>query len=192
MAQRCVPGRCFQVRLPAAARAAYDRGPATAETAMTIRVGDRIPPATLNVLDGGVKPIETATIFDGRKVVLFCVPGAFTPTCSERHLPGYVERHAEFRARGIDVACIAVNDAFVMDAWAKSQGVPEGMRMLADGNGDFTRALGLEMDATKYGMGVRGRRYALYAEDGMVRHLAVEAPGEFKVSSAEAMLAAIG
>jgi peroxiredoxin len=159
---------------------------------MTIQIGDRIPAASLNILDGGVKPIGTDTIFDGRKVVLFCVPGAFTPTCSERHLPGFIERHREFRERGIDVACIAVNDAFVMDAWAKAQGVPEGMLMLADGNGDFTRALGLEMDATKFGMGVRGRRYALYAEDGIVRQLAIEAPGEFKVSSADAMLAAIG
>ena len=131
-------------------------------------------------------------MFGGRKVVLFCVPGAFTPTCSERHLPGFVEHHAQFRQRGIDVACIAVNDAFVMDAWAKVQGVPEGMLMLADGNGDFTRALGLEMDASKYGMGLRGRRYALYAEDGVVKQLAIEAPGEFKVSSADAMLAAIG
>ena len=159
---------------------------------MTIRIGDRIPAATLNILDGGVKPIDTDAIFGGRKVVLFCVPGAFTPTCSERHLPGFVEHHAQFRQRGIDVACIAVNDAFVMDAWAKAQGVPEGMLMLADGNGDFTRTLGLEMDASKYGMGLRGRRYALYAEDGVVKQLAIEAPGEFKVSSADAMLAAIG
>ena len=159
---------------------------------MTIRIGDRIPASTLNILNDGVKPIGTDAIFGGRKVVLFCVPGAFTPTCSERHLPGFVERYAEFRGRGIDVACIAVNDAFVMDAWAKSQGVPEGMLMLADGNGDFTRALGLEMDASKYGMGMRGRRYALYAEDGVVKQLAIEAPGEFKVSSADAVLAAIG
>ncbi|MGN6519300.1 MAG: peroxiredoxin [Dokdonella sp.] len=155
---------------------------------MTIEVGEPIPAATLNILKDGVQTITTAEIFDGRKVVLFCVPGAFTPTCSERHLPGFVEHHGEFRARGIDVACIAVNDAFVMDAWAKAQHVPDGMLMLADGNGDFTRALGLEMDATKYGMGMRGRRYALYAENGVVRHLAVEAPGEFKVSSADAML----
>lgn len=158
---------------------------------MTIRIGERIPASTLNTLNDGVKPIGTDAVFGGRKVVLFCVPGAFTPTCSERHLPGFVERYAAFRERGIDVACIAVNDAFVMDAWAKSQGVPEGMLMLADGNGDFTRALGLEMDASKYGMGMRGRRYALYAEDGIVKQLAIEAPGEFKVSSADAVLAAI-
>jgi peroxiredoxin len=156
---------------------------------MTIRIGERIPDATLQVLDQGVKDRSTREIFDGRRVVLFSVPGAFTPTCSERHLPGYVERFADFRARGIDVACIAVNDAFVMDAWARQQDVPEGLLMLADGNGAFTRALGLEMDATKYGMGLRGKRFALYAEDGIVKRLAVEAPGEFKVSSAEAMLA---
>ncbi len=159
---------------------------------MTIKVGDPIPAATLNILKDGVQPITTADIFGGRKVVLFCVPGAFTPTCSERHLPGFIERYADFHARGIDVACIAVNDAFVMGAWAKAQDVPDGMLMLADGNGDFTRAIGLEMDATKYGMGMRGRRYALYAEDGVVRHIAVEAPGEFKVSSADAVLAALG
>ncbi|MBA8887989.1 peroxiredoxin [Dokdonella fugitiva] len=159
---------------------------------MTIKVGDPIPAATLNILKDGVQPITTAEIFGGRKVVLFCVPGAFTPTCSERHLPGFIERYADFHARGIDVACIAVNDAFVMGAWAKAQDVPDGMLMLADGNGDFTRAIGLEMDATKYGMGMRGRRYALYAEDGVVRHIAVEAPGEFKVSSADAVLAALG
>ena len=159
---------------------------------MTIKVGDSIPAATLNILKDGVQPITTAEIFGGRKVVLFCVPGAFTPTCSERHLPGFIEHYADFRARGVDVACIAVNDAFVMGAWAKAQDVPDGMLMLADGNGDFTRAIGLEMDATKYGMGMRGRRYALYAEDGVVRHIAVEAPGEFKVSSADAVLAALG
>jgi peroxiredoxin len=159
---------------------------------MTIQVGDHIPAANLNILKDGVQAITTEQIFGGRKLVLFSVPGAFTPTCSERHLPGYIEQYDTFRQHGLDVACIAVNDAFVMDAWAKSQDVPEGLMMLADGNGDFTRALGLEMDATKYGMGVRGKRFALYAEDGVVRHLAIEAPGEFKVSSAEAMLAAIG
>jgi peroxiredoxin len=159
---------------------------------MTIQIGEPIPSATLSVLKDGVQAITTAQIFGGRKVLLFSVPGAFTPTCSERHLPGYVEQYDVFTQRGIDVACLAVNDAFVMDAWSKSQGVPDGLMMLADGNGDFTRAIGLEMDATKYGMGMRGRRYALYAEDGVVRHIAVEAPGEFKVSSADAVLAALG
>lgn len=158
---------------------------------MTIQVGDRIPSATLNILGDGVQPITTDEIFGGRRVVLFCVPGAFTPTCSARHLPGYVEHYEDFRERGVDVACIAVNDAFVMDAWGKSQAVPDGLRMLADGNAAFLRMLGLEMDATKYGMGVRGKRFALYAEDGIVKVLNVEAPGEFKASSAEAMLDAI-
>lgn len=158
---------------------------------MTIQVGDRIPTATLNVLRDGVQPITTDEIFGGRRVVLFCVPGAFTPTCSARHLPGYVEHYEEFRKRGVDVACIAVNDAFVMDAWGKAQSVPDGLRMLADGNAAFLRTLGLEMDATKYGMGVRGKRFALYAEDGIVKVLNVEAPGEFNVSGAETMLAAI-
>ena len=159
---------------------------------MTIQVGDHIPAASLNILKDGVQAITTEQIFGGRKLVLFSVPGAFTPTCSERHLPGYTELYDSFRQRGVDVACIAVNDAFVMHAWSKDQNVPEGLMMLADGNGDFTRVLGLEMDATKYGMGVRGKRFALYAEDGVVKQLAIEAPGEFKVSSAEAMLAAIG
>jgi peroxiredoxin len=159
---------------------------------MAIQAGDRIPAADLaEIRDGGVQKVSTDELFGGRKVLLFSVPGAFTPTCSERHLPGYVERFADFRARGIDVACVAVNDAFVMQAWGREQQVPEGLRMLADGNGDFMRALGLDMDATRYGMGVRGKRFALYAEDGVVKHLSVEAAGEFRVSSAEAMLAAI-
>jgi len=158
---------------------------------MTIHEGEKLPEATFEVLQDGVRQLSTAEVFGGRKRVLFCVPGAFTPTCSARHLPGYVAHYAEFRKRGIDVACVAVNDAFVMDAWGKSQQVPEGLLMLADGNGDFIRAIGLEMDASRFGMGRRGKRFALYAEDGLVRHLAVEAPGEFKVSSAEAMLEAI-
>lgn len=159
---------------------------------MTIQTGDRIPSATLARLRDGVQPVTTDEIFSNRKVVLFGVPGAFTPTCSERHLPGYVQNLEAFRQRDIDVACLAVNDAFVMDAWAKSQQVPEELAMLADGNGEFVKALGLEMDATKFGMGLRGKRFALYAEDGVVKKLAVEAPGEFKVSSAEAVLEAIG
>ena len=159
---------------------------------MTIQIGEHIPPATLNVLKDGVQSISTDQIFGRRKVVLFSVPGAFTPTCSAKHLPGYVEKFAQFQTRGVDVACIAVNDAYVMDAWAKSQAVPDGLMMLADGNGAFVQALGLEMDATRFGMGVRGKRFALYAEDGVVKQLHVEAPGEFKVSSAEAMLDVIG
>jgi peroxiredoxin len=155
---------------------------------MTIQVGDKIPQATLNILKDGVQAVDTGDLFDGKKVVLFAVPGAFTPTCSAKHLPGYAEKFGEFEKRGIEVACLSVNDAFVMDAWAKSQDVPEGVHMLADGNGAFTQALGLELDATAFGMGLRAKRFALYAEDGVVKQLHVEAPGEFKVSSAEYVL----
>jgi peroxiredoxin len=158
---------------------------------MTIQVGDRIPDATLNMLKDGVQAVTTGEIFDGRKVVLFSVPGAFTPTCSSKHLPGYVEKFADFRQHGVDVACMAVNDAFVMDAWSKDQHVPDGFMMIADGNGTFTKALGLEMDGTPFGLGMRGKRFALYAEDGVVKKLNVEAPGEFKVSDAKTMLEAI-
>jgi peroxiredoxin len=159
---------------------------------MTISVGTRIPSATLNVLKDGVQAISTDEIFAGRKVVLFSVPGAFTPTCSAKHLPGYVENFEKFQSRGIDVACMAVNDAYVMKAWAKDQNVPEQFIMLADGNANLARALGLEMDASAFGMGVRSKRFALYAEDGVVKALNVEAPGEFKVSSAQAMLDTLG
>ena len=158
---------------------------------MTIQPGDRIPEAILQYIDGGVHKIDTPTLFEGRKMVLFAVPGAFTPTCSERHLPGFVEHFDAFRERGIEVACMAVNDPFVMHAWGESQHVPPGLRMLADGNGDFTRALGLQMDASGYGMGLRSKRFALYAENGVVRQLFVEAPGEFRVSSAEHVLEAL-
>lgn len=158
---------------------------------MTIKVGDPIPSATLNLLRDGVQAVDSQELFAGKKMVLFAVPGAFTPTCSAKHLPGYTEHFGDFQTRGIDVACMAVNDAFVMDAWAKHQDVPEGMNMLADGNGAFTRALGLEMDATGFGMGLRSKRFALYAEDGVVKKIWVEAPGEFKVSSAEAVLQAL-
>ena len=158
---------------------------------MSIQIGDSIPEATLNLLRDGVQAVTTAEIFKGKKVVLFSVPGAFTPTCSAKHLPGYVEKFEEFQRRGIEVACMAVNDAFVMGAWGKSQNTPEGLMMLADGNGAFTQALGLELDATAFGMGLRSKRFALYAEDGVVKLLHVEAPGEFKVSSAESVLAAL-
>ncbi|MBP6798536.1 MAG: peroxiredoxin [Luteimonas sp.] len=156
---------------------------------MTIQIGDRIPEVVLKYVDDGIQAIDTPTLFEDRKVVLFAVPGAFTPTCSERHLPGFVEHFDEFRRRGVDVFCMAVNDPFVMQAWGESQGVPKGLRMLSDGNGDFARALGLEMDASGYGMGLRSKRFALYAEDGVVRLLFVEAPGEFRVSGAEHVLA---
>ncbi|HET7563178.1 MAG TPA: peroxiredoxin [Rhodanobacteraceae bacterium] len=159
---------------------------------MTIQIGDPIPAGTFSVLRDGVQQLSSDAVFKGKKVVLFAVPGAFTPTCSERHLPGFFEHYDAFRKRGIDVACMAVNDAFVMQAWARHHHVPDGMLMLADGNGDFAKSLGLEMDSSKYGMGMRARRFALYAEDGIVKMLHIEAPGEFRVSSAEAMLAALG
>ncbi len=158
---------------------------------MPIQTGDRIPEAILKHVDDGIQTMDTRALFDGRKMVLFAVPGAFTPTCSEKHLPGFVQHFDDFRARGIEVACMAVNDPFVMEAWGKDQHVPKGLWMLSDGNGDFSRALGLEMDASGYGMGTRCKRFALYAEDGVVKELFVEAPGEFRVSDASHVLAAI-
>ena len=155
---------------------------------MTIQIGDRIPEVVLKYIDDGVLAIDTPTLFDGSKVVLFAVPGAFTPTCSERHLPGFIKHFDRFRELGVEVACMAVNDPFVMQAWGESLGVPRGLKLLSDGNADLTRALGLEMDASGYGMGIRCKRFALYAENGVVKHLFVEAPGEFKVSSAEHVL----
>lgn len=159
---------------------------------MTIKEGDKIPQATLNQIKDGVQAVTTDSLFSGKKVVLFAVPGAFTPTCSAKHLPGYVEHSAKFAEKGIDIACVSVNDAFVMDAWGKSQTVPDNIALLADGNAALTKALGLEMDATGFGMGMRSQRFALYAEDGVVKNLFVEAPGEFRVSSAEHVLKNIG
>ena len=158
---------------------------------MTIKAGDRLPEVPLQQINNGVQTLDTHTLFDGKKVVLFAVPGAFTPTCSEKHLPGFVEHFDEFREKGIEVACVSVNDPFVMQAWGQSQHVPDGLLMLADGNGEFTRALGLEMDASAYGMGTRAKRFAIYAEDGVVKQVHVESPGEFRVSSAEYMLSQI-
>jgi peroxiredoxin len=160
---------------------------------MTIAVGERIPEGTLTVYDNGIKTVTStdADVLGQGKVVLFAVPGAFTPTCSNKHLPGYIHGLNAFRERGIRVACLSVNDAFVMHAWGESQGVPEGLRMLADGNATFVRALGLELDGTKNGMGIRAKRFAMYLKDGVVKVLNVEAPGEFRMSSAETMLAAI-
>ena len=155
---------------------------------MTIQAGDRLPEVPLQRIRDGVETVDTHALFDHRKMVIFAVPGAFTPTCSEKHLPGFVEHFEEFRSRGVGVACVAVNDPFVMQAWGRSQHVPDDLLMLSDGNGDFARALGLEMDASAYGMGKRSRRFAIYAEDGVVRKVFVEAPGEFRVSSAEHML----
>jgi peroxiredoxin len=159
---------------------------------MTIKVGDTLPAAQFKLVHDGIQDAGTDDVFKDRTVVLFAVPGAFTPTCSAKHLPGYVGHYGAFKARGVDVACLAVNDAFVMEAWGRQQNVPAGLMLIADGNADFTRALGLELDATGYGMGLRAKRFALLARNGEVVSLHVEAPGEFKVSSAEAMLAALG
>jgi len=155
---------------------------------MTIHVGDRIPEVTLKRIREGIETLDTHALFDGRKVVLFAVPGAFTPTCSARHLPGYVEKFDAFRHRGIDVYCVAVNDPFVMKAWAADQHVPDGLLMLSDGNAELTRALGLELDASSSGMGTRSRRFALYVVDGTVRAAWIEEPGQFEVSSADYVL----
>jgi glutaredoxin/glutathione-dependent peroxiredoxin len=160
---------------------------------MIIQIGQRLPDSEIAVIETGadVQRTSTTALFAGRNAIMFAVPGAFTPTCSERHLPGYVKHFADFKARDIDVYCLAVNDAYVMKAWAAAQHVPPGLRLLADGNGSFTKALGLEMDGTAYGMGIRARRSALYAEDGIVKVLNIESPGELRVTTAEAMLAAV-
>ena len=156
---------------------------------MTISVGDKLPSATLvKVTADGPDQVGTDEYFAGRTVALFAVPGAFTPTCSARHLPGFVEKGGDLKAKGVDeIACVSVNDAFVMGAWAKSADASD-ITMLADGNGDFAEALGLTMDGSKFGLGQRSQRYSMLVEDGVVKRLNVEAPGEFKVSSAEYLL----
>jgi peroxiredoxin len=156
---------------------------------MSIKVGDPIPKATLSVMtQSGPAPLTTEELFGGKKVVMFAVPGAFTPTCSAKHLPGFIEQADDILAKGVDtIACMAVNDVFVMNAWGKAAGA-DPIRMLADGNGEFTRALGLELDATAFGMGQRSQRFALIAVDGRVTDLFVEQPGEFRVSSADYVL----
>ncbi|MGD0104552.1 MAG: peroxiredoxin [Rhodopila sp.] len=160
---------------------------------MTIKVGDTIPSMKLMVATAdGPKETSTDEIFKGKKVVLFAVPGAFTPTCSVKHLPGFVQNADAFKAKGVDtIACIAVNDVFVMGAWGKEQGTGDKITMLADGAAVFAKAIGLELDLNARGMGWRSQRYALVAEDGKVIHLGVEAPGGFEVSKAEAVLAAL-
>ena len=157
-----------------------------------IKVGDRLPEATLvKVGADGPEPVGTADFFAGRRVALFAVPGAFTPTCSVKHLPGFIERGEELKSRGIDeVACTAVNDPFVMGAWAR-QSEAQGITMLADGNATFADALGLSFDGAKFGMGKRSQRYSMIVNDGVVEQLNVEAPGEFKVSSADYLLEAL-
>jgi len=158
---------------------------------MTIQVGDKIPSVTLKTTD--MKDITTDEIFGGKKVVLFAVPGAFTPTCSAKHLPGFVSKAAEIRAKGVDrIVCTSVNDAFVMDAWGKDRAVGDEVLLVADGNADFAKALGLDFDGSGIGFGVRAQRFALIADDGVVTHLAVEQPMKFEVSSAEAILEALG
>jgi peroxiredoxin len=159
---------------------------------MAIRIGERLPAATLGVMrDGSPATINTTDWFAGRKIVLFAVPGAFTPTCSARHLPGFIEHLQQFEAAGFDrVACMAVNDVYVMDAWSKAAGA-EHIQMLADGNAEFSRAMGLEADASAFLMGVRSQRFALTADDGVVTALFVEEPGAFRVSSAENVLQSI-
>jgi len=160
---------------------------------MTIQPGDKIPAATLYEMGAeGPGGLSTDDLFGGKTVVLFGIPGAFTPTCSAQHLPGFVSKAGDLRAKGADaIACISVNDAFVMGAWGKDRDVGESIDMLADGSGDFAKAVDLEMDGSKFGMGTRAQRFALIADDGVVTHLAVEAPMKFEVSSAESILDAL-
>ena len=154
---------------------------------MTIKVGDKIPSATLmQMKDGGPKPVSTDEFFANKKVVLFALPGAFTPTCSAKHLPGFVNNADAIMAKGVDaIACMSVNDAFVMGAWGDQQKAGDKVAMLADGNGDFTKALGLELDASRFGMGKRSQRFSMVVDNGTIKELNVEEPGAFSVSSAE-------
>jgi glutaredoxin/glutathione-dependent peroxiredoxin len=160
---------------------------------MAIKVGDRVPLVTLRyVTPEGVQAVSSDDFFRGKKVALFAVPGAFTRTCSQRHLPSYVTHADELKAKGVDtIACIAVNDQFVMDAWGKEGGADGKIVMLGDGSGDFARAMGLELDRIKEGMGMRTQRYSMLVEDGVIKALNVEQPGQYEVSSAEAMLKAL-
>ena len=157
---------------------------------MAIKAGDRMPSGTLKTMTkDGPKDVTTEELFKGKKVVLFSVPGAFTPTCDAKHLPGFVQLADQIRAKGVDtIACMAVNDVFVMNAWGKHSGVADKILMLADGNGHYAKALGLELDASGYGMGTRGQRFAIIVKDGVAEHVNVEAPGQFKVSAAEHVL----
>jgi len=157
---------------------------------MAIKVGDRMPSGTLKTMTkDGPKDVSTDELFKGKKVVLFSVPGAFTPTCDAKHLPGFVQLADQIQAKGVDtIACMAVNDVFVMNAWGKASGVGDKVVMLADGNGEYARALGLELDASKFGMGTRGKRFALVVDDGVVKSVNIEEAGQFKVSAAEHVL----
>ena len=157
---------------------------------MSISPGDRLPKVTLvKATPDGPQPVDSEDYFRGRRVALFSVPGAFTPTCSVRHLPGFIDKADEIRAKGVDeIACVAVNDAFVMQAWGEASGAAGKVTMLADGNGEFARALGLTMDGSKFGLGERGQRWSAIVDDGTVTQLNVEEPGAFSVSSAEFLL----
>jgi peroxiredoxin len=157
---------------------------------MTVKVGDKVPSAKLKQMSAeGPKDISTDELFGGKKVALFALPGAFTPTCSAKHLPGFIEKAEELKKKGVEaIACVSVNDAFVMDAWGKAQGAGGKVMMLADGNGDFTRAMGLEMDGTAHGMGKRSQRYSMIVDKGVIKQLNVEQPRAFEVSSADYML----
>ena len=160
---------------------------------MTIKVGDKVPSVTLRyVTPDGVQAVSTDDFFRGKKVALFAVPGAFTRTCSQRHLPSYLTHAEELKAKGVDtIACVAVNDQFVMNAWGKEHGADGKIVMLGDGSGDFSHAVGLELDRVKEGMGMRSQRYSMLVDNGIVKALHVEEPGVFDVSSAEAMLKAL-
>jgi glutaredoxin/glutathione-dependent peroxiredoxin len=157
---------------------------------MTIKVGDKLPDVTFTTMTAeGPRPMTSAEVFGGKKVALFAVPGAFTPTCSAKHLPGFFNNADAFKSKGVDrIACVAVNDVFVMSAWAKDQKIGDKILMLADGNGDFARAVGLELDAKGFGMGSRSQRYSMLVDNGVVKKLNVEESGQFKVSSGEHLL----
>ena len=160
---------------------------------MTIKAGERMPAGTLKTMTkDGPKDLSTEDLFKGKKVVLFAVPGAFTPTCDAKHLPGFVENAQALKGKGVDtIACLSVNDVFVMNAWGKHAKTDEKVTMLADGNGEYTRALGLELDARGFGMGMRSQRFAIVVEDGVAKQVHIEAPGQFKVSAAEHLLTQI-
>lgn len=157
---------------------------------MSIAVGDKVPAGEFGVMGAdGPEKVSTDALFGGKKVVLFSVPGAFTPTCHAKHLPGFVENAAAIKSKGVDtIACLAVNDVFVMGAWGQASNVGDDVVMLADGNGTFTKALGLELDGSGFGLGTRGQRFAMIVDDGVVTALGVEAPGKFEVSNAESIL----
>ncbi|MBI3513283.1 MAG: peroxiredoxin [Proteobacteria bacterium] len=157
---------------------------------MTVKVGDKVPSAKMKQMSAeGPKDVSTDDFFKGKKVALFAVPGAFTPTCSAKHLPGFVEKAADLKKKGIDtIACVSVNDAFVMDAWGKAQNVSGKVEMLGDGNGEFTKAMGLELDGTPNGLGKRSQRYAMVVDNGVIKQLYVEQPRAFEVSSADHVL----